>query len=205
MSKKDNLDFERVETVWLVPVDELRSWSGNPRRHDEEDLAVLQKSIETYGWTTPVVADLKTKRILAGHGRLEVAKRIGKDKVPVIFRDWEESKQTGYTIMDNRSAELSQWEPVKLRDLLIDLDGMGLNLSMAGFTNDDLNKMIEDAFFTAEDQESKEAKKGAVRKDESGDIVEAFNILVKCRNEEEQIMLLDRLTEEGYLCRSLIS
>ena len=67
--------------VWR-PIDELKQFPGNPRRHPEAQIARLMKNIRRV-WTTPILVD-ETGTIIAGHGRLEAAKRLSMNAVPTV-------------------------------------------------------------------------------------------------------------------------
>jgi ParB-like chromosome segregation protein Spo0J len=76
----------------------------------------LEKSIETFGFTVPVLVDDKDV-VLAGHGRIEAAKLMGLRRVPTIMiGDLTETQKRAYVIADNRLAQLSGWDA----DLLVD-------------------------------------------------------------------------------------
>ncbi len=141
----------------VVPVGSLQPWPGNPRRHSDPDVAVLVRSIREFGFTNPIIAQKGTNRVIAGHGRLIAAKKLGLTEVPVIFLDIDDAKATALTIMDNRSAELSEWDFTALKSALVDLDDGTFDVSLTGFDKDDIAKMFDGGDPGEEDDEEEKA------------------------------------------------
>lgn len=89
----------------------LRPHPKNARTHAAKQLHQLAKSIETFGFTVPILVDDKDV-ILAGHGRVEAARSMGLRKVPtILISDLSEKQKRTYVIADNRLAQLSGWDP----------------------------------------------------------------------------------------------
>ncbi len=96
-----------------VPVGELQEWKDNPRQNDEaaEKLCAL---IQEHGFVNPIIAT-RDGTIRAGHTRLKAAKKMGLEKVPVIFVDFDsEADAEMFAIADNRASEWAKWD----KDLL---------------------------------------------------------------------------------------
>jgi hypothetical protein len=97
---------ERI--VWRA-IGDLKQFPGNPRQHPECQIARLMKSIQRV-WTNPILID-ETGTILAGHGRLEAAKRLGMAEVPVItLSGLSPSEKRVVVIADNRLPERAVWD-----------------------------------------------------------------------------------------------
>jgi ParB-like chromosome segregation protein Spo0J len=124
-----------------VDINELKLFPGNPRVH--HDLDLLVKSIETFGWTNPILVQEKTNRVLAGHGRLLAARKAGLKVVPVIYLDLTDELASAYTITDNRLSEKSEWDFPMLKDLILEIDTGALDISITGFQPDELKKMFD--------------------------------------------------------------
>ena len=124
-----------------VPIRTLKPWAGNPRKHDE-DIAGLVRSIEHYGWTNPILVQEKTQRVIAGHGRLEAAKQAGLKKVPVIYLRMTETDAAAYTVADNKLAENSRWDETALAAIMRQLQDETYDLSLMGFSDDDINLLL---------------------------------------------------------------
>lgn len=192
MLANNYLDGVFVRFVKAVPLKQLKPFPGNPRAHGA-DVDRLVQSIEHYGWTNPILVQEKTHRIIAGHGRIEAAKKAGLKAVPCIYLTLSDQDASAYTIADNRLAELSAWDLPKLKDLLGDLDGAGLDIELTGFTDTEIDTMLG--------QESSRVAAG----DGQVAMTEQYQILIICRSESEQTTLLQRFDEEGLKCRALLS
>jgi ParB-like chromosome segregation protein Spo0J len=84
--------------------------SGNPRTHSEKQLRQIADSIRTFGFTNPILVD-HDNGIVAGHGRVEAAKRLKLESVPTIrLEDMTEAEIRAYVIADNRLAENAGWD-----------------------------------------------------------------------------------------------
>ena len=92
------------------PITSLKPHLRNPRTHSKRQIEQLTDSIRAFGFVNPVLIDAE-RRIIAGHGRVEAARRLGNGKTsPVIFVDhMNEAEKHAYAIADNRLAELAGW------------------------------------------------------------------------------------------------
>ena len=162
-----------------VLIETLHPFEGNPRSHDK-DIDFLVKSIAKFGWTNPVLVQKKTNRIIAGHGRLIAAKKAGLKKIPVIYLDLNNKEASAYTITDNRSAEGSEWSFPKLKDLLVELDDGSFDLSLTGFDEGELKKLIDwdgEQGITPEDEVPDPPKKP---KTKTGDVFQLGDHILVC-------------------------
>lgn len=93
-----------------LPVEALRRYSSNPRRHPEKQLVKLTASIAEFGFTIPVLVDADYM-IIAGEARVEAAKRVGMQNIPVLVAaDWSAAQVRAYRLVDNRLAEHATWD-----------------------------------------------------------------------------------------------
>ena len=93
-----------------VAVEALIPYAKNSRTHSDAQVAQIAASIKEFGWTNPILVD-GTKGIIAGHGRLMAARKLGLVKVPVIeLKDMTESQKKAYVIADNQLALYRDWE-----------------------------------------------------------------------------------------------
>lgn len=130
--------IDSMELVKL-PIDKLILWEDNPREHGTLDS--LLRSFDTYGFTSPILAQRGTYRVLAGHRRLKAAREKGLKTLPVILLDFDEEQAASYTIADNAVADQSDWQTSKLFDILdslkisaeFDLQIPGLDLIDVGY------------------------------------------------------------------------
>ena len=136
-------------------VSELIPYVNNSRTHSDEQVAQIAASIKEFGWTNPILID-GDNGIIAGHGRLMAARKLGHDKVPTIeLKDLTETQKKAYIIADNRLALNAGWDnellTIELNDLLAD----GFTLNVLGFDVDELQKLLDEPDFepaTEEDQ-----------------------------------------------------
>ncbi len=90
-------------------IDKLVAYEGNPRKHPEKQLTKLTASIREFGFAMPVLLDCDDV-IIAGHARVEAARRAGMREVPTLVADqWSKAQVRAYRLADNRLAELSEW------------------------------------------------------------------------------------------------
>src|SRR5918998_5457334 len=134
------------------PADEAQRWplerlvpsARNARTHSDAQVAQIAASIREWGWTTPVLVD-EAGGLIAGHGRVMAARKLGIAEVPVmVARGWSEAQKRAYVIADNKLALNAGWDEELLRVELSDLRGMGADLSLIGFGDDELAALLAD-------------------------------------------------------------
>ena len=123
-------------------VTELIPYVNNSRTHSDEQVAQIAASIKEFGWTNPILVD-GTNGIIAGHGRLLAARKLGYKEVPTIeLTDLTETQKKAYIIADNRLALNAGWDnemlTIELNDLLAD----GFALEMLGFDPTEMQTLI---------------------------------------------------------------
>jgi len=124
-------------------VDSLIPYIKNSRTHSAEQVAQIAASIKEFGWTNPILIDGKNG-IIAGHGRLLAARKLGYKDVPTIeLSELTETQKKAYIIADNRLALNAGWDnemlTIELNDLLAD----GFALEMLGFDPKELSALLE--------------------------------------------------------------
>jgi ParB-like nuclease domain len=125
--KETDLAIEWWPTSRPVP------YNRNPRKHKPGGIAKIAASIREFGWRQPIVVDVKDV-ICLGHGRLMAAQSMELAQVPVhVARDLTPEQIKALRIMDNRSAEESEWDDTFLELELGDLKELELDLSLTGF------------------------------------------------------------------------
>jgi len=123
----------------LARVDQLAVYERNPRTHSAAQIETLAKLITEYGWTNPVLVDGK-RGVIAGHGRLLAAKKLGLDVVPTIeLSHLTAAQKRAYVIADNQSALQAGWDDTLLSEELGELSDMGFDLSLTGFSERELS------------------------------------------------------------------
>lgn len=131
----------------------------NPNHHPQSQVSLLAKIIKSQGWRQPITISNRSGLIVKGHGRLLAAIELGADKVPVEYQEYEtEADEIADLTADNRLAELAEMETDSLTEILQELKEEGFDIELAGYTSEDLEKLLED--FTTmdppEDQEEEE-------------------------------------------------
>jgi len=120
------------------PLGDLSAYGGNARTHSDTQIQAIARSLAEYGWTTPILVD-GDGVVIAGHGRIEAAARLGLEAAPVIrIEHLTPAQIRAYRIADNRLAELAGWDESLLVAELEALEAEGLDLALAGFEEADL-------------------------------------------------------------------
>jgi DNA modification methylase len=124
-------------------VNSLIPYVKNSRTHSDAQVAQIAASIKEFGWTNPILVD-GDNGIIAGHGRLMAARKLGYKEVPTIeLTDLTETQKRAYIIADNRLALNAGWDnemlTIELNDLLAD----GFALELLGFDPKELNALLE--------------------------------------------------------------
>lgn len=136
----------RIAVSWR-PVAGLKTNPHNARVHSERQVAAIADSIAAFGFNVPLLIDGES-RVLAGHGRLLAAERLGLDEVPTIMLEHlDDAARRGFMIADNRLAEFAAWDNPLLGLELNELAGLDLDfaLSATGFSLTDIDLMIDAA------------------------------------------------------------
>ncbi len=114
-------------------VDDLRPYSRNARTHTRKQIKEIARSIQRFGFTNPVLIDDRNG-IIAGHGRVEAAKLLDMQAVPVLrLSDLSAAEQQAYVIADNRLAEKAGWDREILAIELQSLLDLSLDVELTRF------------------------------------------------------------------------
>lgn len=130
---------ERRSVASLVP------YARNARTHSDEQVAQIAASIREWGWTTPVLVD-EGGSIIAGHGRVMAARKLGLADVPVmVAAGWSEAQRRAYVLADNKLALNAGWDTDLLKVELGELQAGGFELGLTGFSGDELAALLAEA------------------------------------------------------------
>ncbi len=139
-----------LSSVWMASAIELRAveslipYARNARTHSDAQVAQIAASIRAFGFTNPVLVDAQGG-IVAGHGRVLAARRLGLAQVPVVqLAHLSETQRRAYVISDNRLAELAGWDETLLALELRGLQTAGFDLELTGFDRDEIDRLILD-------------------------------------------------------------
>lgn len=128
-------------------VSDLTPYARNSRTHSDDQVAQIAASIKEWGFTTPVLID-PDGGIIAGHGRVMAAQRLGLEDVPCIIAEgWSEAQKRAYVIADNKLALNAGWDNEMLAVEMAELKDLDFDLDLIGFDSDELQ-----AFEMAEEE-----------------------------------------------------
>ena len=123
---------------------ELIPYARNSRTHSDEQVAQIAASIREWGWTTPVLCDDKGS-IIAGHGRVMAARKLGLSEVPVMTATgWSEAQKRAYILADNQLALNAGWDMDLLKVEIQELAGNDFDLDLIGFDDKTLAGLLND-------------------------------------------------------------
>jgi DNA modification methylase len=129
-----------VETRW---VEALIPYARNPRTHSDAQIAQLAASIVEFGWTNPILVD-GANGVIAGHGRLLAARKLGLTEVPVIeLAHLTSAQKRALVIADNRIALDGGWDEAMLMLELADLADVGFDLDLTGFSANEIERLLD--------------------------------------------------------------
>jgi ParB-like chromosome segregation protein Spo0J len=121
----------------------LRPHPKNPNRHPETQIALLAKNIRSLGWRHPVIVSKLSGYIVAGHARIEAAKLLNINAVPVDYQPFANTEEeTAYLIADNRIAELAERDNAVLKDLLEELDTGATDMDLTGYVESEIERLM---------------------------------------------------------------
>ncbi len=159
---------ERRKVKDLVP------YARNARTHSDEQVAQIAASIREWGWTVPVLVD-EAGGIIAGHGRIMAAQRLGIEEVPTMTAaGWTEAQKRAYIIADNKLAINAGWEMDTLKVELQEIDGVGFDLTLTGFGLEEMTALFDEPDFAPGTE------------DDQGRLDQLAPKMVKCPNCGEQ-------------------
>ncbi len=132
-----------ADKVELIAIDELRPCPRNARTHTRLQVRQIAASIERFGFTNPVLIDAEGM-ILAGHGRVEAAKALGIDEVPVLrLSHLSEAERRAYVLADNKLALNAGWDRDLLAGELQGLIDLGFEIELTGFSTAEIDFALD--------------------------------------------------------------
>ena len=131
--------------VTNLPVSELKPYSRNARTHSKKQVGQVAASIQSFGFNVPILVD-EEQTVLAGHARLEAAKKLGLDTVPCVrLSHMSKAQKKAFILADNRLALNAGWDEetlsLELKDL-IDLD-KDFEIGVTGFSVAEIDGLVE--------------------------------------------------------------
>ena len=143
--------------IEYLKLDKLTGYATNSRTHSDEQIDQIAASITEFGFTNPILID-ENSIIIAGHGRLEAAKRLDLDEAPCLrLSHLTEAQKKAYVIADNKLALNAGWDDDLLRHELQNLEDQDYELGLLGFAPHELQALLDTPDFDAasEDDQGK--------------------------------------------------
>lgn len=133
--KKAFPDYKKISVESLIP------YARNSRTHSDEQVAQIAASIREFGFLNPIIIDGE-KGIIAGHGRVLAAQKLGLESLPCIeATHLTDAQRRAYVIADNKLALNAGWDDAMLRVEFADLAESGFNLELTGFSLDEIDAL----------------------------------------------------------------
>lgn len=133
-----------ADSIERVPIDSLVPYANNARTHSDEQIAQIAASMQEWGWTNPILVDDKNM-VIAGHGRLLAARKLGADNVPVmVAAGWTDAQKKAYVVADNKLAMNAGWDYDLLAAEVKSLEDLDFDIDLIGFSADELEDLLAD-------------------------------------------------------------
>lgn len=148
----------------LVPVEDLKPNPRNPNTHPARQVELLAKNVRYFGWRHPITVSKRSGFIVAGHGRLEAARELGVQLVPVDYQDFaSDNDEMAVLVADNRLAELASLDLNSLEGIIDELRVADFDTLLTGFDETDLDSLLQgEGDAPGDDGEDDELDKGDV-------------------------------------------
>lgn len=181
--------IEKKKLAQLIPTD------YNPRKISNTELEKLKRSIMTYGYNDPIIINTKNNHIIAGNQRFKILNELNQlteynyDEIDVILLELDENNEKAFNIAHNKIS--GEFDEDKVNEILLELSLDDFDITLTGF---DLNMDVEDinsAIGLSENTKTIDT------------LIQTRQVVIDCKNEQEQKELYTRLKEEGYKCQTL--
>ena len=167
--------------IEYMNIDEIKTYPNNAKLHPAEQIEQIKKSIQEFGFNDPIAID-ENNMIIEGHGRLIACKELDIKEVPIIrLEGLSDEQKRAYMLVHNKLTMNSDFDIELLADELSNI----INIDMSQFD------------FDFEDLGTEEIE----RKDLSDKLIEKYELIIECNDEQEQESLYNKFSEEGYKCR----
>lgn len=179
--------------VTYIDIEKLTPYVNNARVHDEANVAQIAASIREFGWTNPILVD-GDNGVIAGHGRLLAARKLGLKSVPVIeLAGLSDVQKKAYILADNKLTLNSKWDEDILQIELKQLKDVDFDLSITGFDEIEIDDVLH------KDDNDKNAYPDAEGEDE---VAECKNTICKSGDiwilGDHRLMVADATKIENY-------
>ena len=125
-------------------VEDLIPYARNSRTHSDEQVAQIAASIKEFGFNNPVLVD-GDSGIIAGHGRVLAARKLGLEQVPCVeLSHLTDTQKRAYIIADNKLALNAGWDDEMLKLEIKELGALDFDIELLGFDDDDISKLLDE-------------------------------------------------------------
>ena len=180
--------MSKTKNILQKDIEDLIPYARNARIHTPEQITRLASSIKEFGFINPVLID-KNNGIIAGHGRVEAAKKLNIKTVPcILVEHLTDTQKRAYILADNKLALDSKWDEEMLKIELEELSESNFDINFLNFgidLSDDMEMEIS---------ENSVPEKEILYK-------EQYGVIVICKNEQEQEKIYGELLNRGYDCK----
>ena len=136
--------MKTTSEIEIVSIDKLVPYVNNARTHSAKQINKLRASLREFGFINPILID-RNFNVIAGHGRIEAARKEGVKKLPCVYVDFlTEAQRKAYILADNRMALDADWDEEALRTELEALKFDGFDISFTGFEESDFEDLFKD-------------------------------------------------------------
>lgn len=163
----------------------------HPKNVRQGDIGAISESLKAHGQYRPIVVDKRTNQILAGNHTWKAAKSLGWTQIQAGFVETKDDDEAVRILLaDNKANDLASYDDTELANLLKELAETDEGLEGTLFDGDDLDNLINDGNQAFENNEMI--------------LLEKYEVVIECANENEQTELLTRFQNEGLTVRALI-
>lgn len=161
----------KIAKLQEVALSKLKPYERNAKTHSPEQVDRLARSIKEFGFLSPCLID-KSGNIIAGHGRVMAAQKIGLDKVPCVFvENLTEEQRRAYILADNRLTEMGGWNMPLVFEELGELDAAAFDITLTGFDFPDMDAGGKADWFDRENRNDTSREEG---NDEYNEFLDKF-------------------------------
>ena len=178
-------------SIKKVSVSDLIPYANNSRLHSDDQVLQIASSIKEFGFLNPIIID-GDNGIIAGHGRVMAAKKLGINELPCIDASHlTEAQKKAYVIADNKLALNAEWDFDLLKIEIESLQEDDFKLDLLGFDVDELNGILGFDDIAGEDEEESE-------QDYEDKYKEQYGVIIMCKSAEEQEKIFNKMQQNGY-------
>lgn len=183
----------------IVPVSDIIPYPKNTVTHSDFQVNNIVGLIKSFGFTNPILID-EDNVVIAGHGRLKAAQKMGLEKVPCRrFIGYSENEIGAYRLLDNRITERGrEWDTEMLELELNEIDLGEFDLSLDDLDFESLLTGDDDNSFSEDEDEISNID------DDGISYTNQFSVVVICKDEDHQSVVYESLKNEGYDCKVLV-